>query len=720
MLWAFWIGVSLVYTGVYWHLAALSGHLVQGIVLASGFLLQALLVGAYAWRERFTSCAQAAIQSASAAVAVVGLPAGVLVFTLTKISTNLHSVYVKVYPFDLGYVTTDGLQFGFVATVLLMSGIADGTALGILRWSILQAQPAAPGVERSHSWWNRYSRSAMPWAASLTLYEWVVGLWGWNNEWPPFPHLNDRLLADVLLGIAGLFSIALVPILSRTPEPESRTGRLLRYLKIAMLSIAAVAGVASIASLYEILPVAIFYYPGVLLSYGAFFFWPCLLWAVLYEYSRPQKGNVQSLERKHDGFYAKLGVRSNGVVAAMAAAGQACALCAGLLATAPASLGMHGIGCSTVNSVGADTYWFWKAYKGLGSEVQTDNGMVLRPSVDASVCLTLNERATARINDPKEMSKGYVAAVYVWTWLMDPEQWESTRTRQIRRELTRLLGRDFSSYEDLKEWGRNNSRYLEWSGTGELLEVPAPEDSVYPELAGKDFLFGGLPIYNHVREPYYLARPDKMPALSPVFFSLEPLNTFPALPSWNYFPVFGDREARLRGLKLDAASSIDIVSGGQQRRVQEYLHDLIGGDFSNRAGWQSFFAQSPRPNPWRVRRREAEAWITLLHDPGSQKNQVRMLQASTGLSYSSADDFIEWLQSPQNTRYDEWEVAESVFRTVYDDPDLPNSRKPAMDWLTAITGQTFDSPEQWVQWWQANRTNLALSDDGRALVVAKK
>ena len=75
LVWGFWIGLSLACTAGYWRLAVLSGHLLQGRVLASAFLIQALLVPAYIWREKFNSCAGAAIQSASAAVSIVGLPA---------------------------------------------------------------------------------------------------------------------------------------------------------------------------------------------------------------------------------------------------------------------------------------------------------------------------------------------------------------------------------------------------------------------------------------------------------------------------------------------------------------------------------------------------------------------------------------------------------------------------------------------------------------------
>jgi len=36
-----------------------------------------------------------------------------------------------------------------------------------------------------------------------------------------------------------------------------------------------------------------------------------------------------------------------------------------------------------------------------------------------------------------------------------------------------------------------------------------------------------------------------------------------------------------------------------------------------------------------------------------------------------------------------------------------------------ITGKNFDSPEEWVQWWHANRSNVVLSPDGLKLVKIK-
>jgi hypothetical protein len=39
--------------------------------------------------------------------------------------------------------------------------------------------------------------------------------------------------------------------------------------------------------------------------------------------------------------------------------------------------------------------------------------------------------------------------------------------------------------------------------------------------------------------------------------------------------------------------------------------------------------------------------------------------------------------------------------------------------LKLLTGNTFDSPQQWAQWWHDNRASIALSEDGRMLVTKK-
>jgi hypothetical protein len=707
-----WVGLSLVYTAGYWHLAVLKGRLLVGCVVCSALVIQSLLIPAYTWREKFSSGAGAAIQSASAAVCVVGLPA---IFVLLTQSTIWPSEYQRHY-FNFASTNTYGLQFGYVVTILLLSGIAGGTALGILRWRILQAEPAptnlSPNLESSRLWWKGYLISAMPWAATVTVYSWLMEAYLPVSS-KSYPGRNDWLLAEVLLVIAGLLFIAPMPLRAGVSAAASRGRRIWSYFKRPLRLIVIFAAVMAIPwFLYAV---------GVFLGYCIFLGVPCLTWAVLYERSLPvpatsvQPAEQSALRPKQRGV-------SDGTVVWITLAVQCGALFVGMLATAPEGLNVHGIGCLTAQNNPGKAYWFWQAYKGLSSEVRTENRMILRPSVDTTACKLLNQSAIAQMNDPKELSKGYVAAAQAWAWLIDPEEWESERTSQIRKQLKRLLGRDFSSYEELTEWWKTNGDYLAWSGTDELLEVREPEQPVPSESSDE-----------YIRDPYvYIPFPSKRYE-APRFFAHEPPKAFSLTAavspmvrssSWPDFPFYIDPEARLRGMKLDAAACIRIVTGEQQRHIQEYLHSVIGEDFSTYAEWRDFFAQSPRQNPWRMQRSHAKALITSLQQNSGNSNllrekyQVRMLQQETGESYSQVYEFIEWLQNPQNTRHEEWENAGSVF-SLYDDPQS-QKHNSALYWLKQITGQNFDSPEQWTQWWQASHFNLALSADGMKLVSKRK
>jgi len=707
----------------YWHLAVLSGHLLQGRVLASAFLIQALLVPAYVWRGKFSSCLGAVTQSVSAAVSIVGIPAIFLVLTVSSIWS---SEYDRHY-YNFASANTYGLQFGYVVTILVLSGVAGGAALGILRWRILQAQAVQanlsagsdPKSEPSRSWWERYLTSATPWVAVVTIYSWVIEASAWATRLPdqsmPYPYRNDNLLAEVLLGIGGVLFIAPMPLRSRTPEAGNRRARLWNILKLPLRSIAIFAGVMAVPWF--------FYAVGVFLMYCLYLGVPCLSWAVLYERSLPSpKASAQLSEMERAPVHPALSHPKragiwHGMVLLITAVSQAGALFAGILATAPAALNTDGIGCLNLYNLSGEGYWFWQGYKGLSSEVRTEKSIILRPSVDASACLILNESRMAQMYDPEEIGKGYAGAARIWAWLIDPEQWDGERTRQIRKKLTRLLGRDFSSYAKMEAWWKDNGDDLAWAGTGELLEIREPEHPIRSELSD-----------DYLRDPYvHLPFRDKYYVV-PEFFGHEPAKAFtfgggisPLVrkSAWQEFPLFGDPEARLRGLKLDAAGCIEIVTGEQQRRVQEYLHKVIGADFSTYTEWREFFAQSPRQNPWRVKRSHAEALVAGLQQGRSSPNfkekyQVGMLQGETGLSYSRVDDFIEWLQNPENTRYEEWEKAGVVFG-VYDDPEL-HRHKSALIWLKMMTGKNFDSPEEWERWWQANRSNLVLSADGLNLV----
>jgi hypothetical protein len=79
------------------------------------------------------------------------------------------------------------------------------------------------------------------------------------------------------------------------------------------------------------------------------------------------------------------------------------------------------------------------------------------------------------------------------------------------------------------------------------------------------------------------------------------------------------------------------------------------------------------------------------------------------------DDFIPWLLRPQSEHYAAQEKARNLDIEVNDD-----RRRSAVSWLKNATGQSFDSPETWVRWWQENRSNLVLSEDELKLVIKRR
>jgi hypothetical protein len=607
-VWGLWIAFNLVHAFVYVQIVVSAGRIPQGLLFASALLLQAIGIPLYVSRREFTSQAQTVIRSAAAAVAFDGLAASILILTGNRFGTIAPS------PGGL-----DPLQPGYIATILLLSGLAGATALGTLRWRILQMQQVQPAVQPLKSWWRLYLWSGVLWTAPVTVYYWVIsaGLWAAGDF-----DARSGLPYVVPLAAVGLLLIAPIPILSPARAAEGPQKRIWRYLKYSLAVLFVALGLAS----PFVMGIWFLYFPVAFLSYAVVFLPPLWSWAVLYvRYVQTPMQTTAPPAQRVSAYQPLRLARPNSRIAWWCAAGQVGALLAGLSSTVPASLGFHGIGCRSVSSTDATQYWFWKAYKGFASEVNSGSRMILRPAVDPKACMSLNERAMAWINDPRLISDGYIAAARAWAWLIDPEQWDSERTRQIRKELTRLLGRDFSSYQELEAWWNQNNQNLVWSGSGELLEVrtrdsQVPENHDVYELRQLDV--GRIVGQSRLSEPWA--------------FGPKPVGGFSGYPWVNPFPF--DNEARFRAMKLDVADLIVILSGEQQRRVEEYLHSRFNQDFSTKEEWQKFFAQIPRPYPWRMTRVKAQEWIGTLRvwgdKPAFRIQSVRNLQSETGLDYS--------------------------------------------------------------------------------------
>jgi hypothetical protein len=645
-VWGLWIACSLVHAFVYLQIAVSAARIPQGLLFASALLLQAVGIPLYVLRTEFTSQAQAVIRSTAAAAAFDGLAASVLILTGNRFGTIASS------PGGL-----DPLRSGYIATILLLSGLAGATALGILRWRILQMQQVQPTVQPVMSWSRQYLWSGVLWTAAVTVFCWVISA----ARWAAGDFDSSSVLPYVVpLAAAGLLLLAPIPILSPARAAEGPQKRIWRYLKYSLAVLFVALGLAS----PFVMGIWFFLFPLTFLSYAAVFLPPLLSWVVLYvRYVQAPIQTTAPPAQRVSAYQPLRLARPNSRIVWWSAAGQVGALLAGLSSTVPGSLGLHGTGCRSVSPTDATQYWFWKAYKGFASEVNSGSRMILRPAVDPKACMSLDERSAAYINDPIVISDGHVAAARAWAWLIDPEQWDSERSRQIRKELARLLGRDFSSYQELEAWWNQNDQNLVWSASGELVEVrkrdsQVPEDhDVYQlrQLVDMGHIFG----WSRLSEPWV--------------FGPKPVGGVSNYPEFT--ALYFDNEARFRAMRLDVADLIVILSGEQQRRIDEYLHSRFKQDFSTREEWQKFFAQIPRPYPWRMT-----------------------------------------LQNPENTLGEEWEKGEKIL-AAYDGPEPFSPKRLALEWLKLLTDQTFDSPEQWVQWWEKNHSKLVLSADGRKLVT---
>jgi hypothetical protein len=690
VLCALWIGISVAYAGAYWHVAVLVGRQTQGLLLASFPVLQALWIPAYVWRKQFRTSAEAMIRSAAAAVAITSI--GGVVFLMTGASFgDFHSSW-----------DSDRLQVGYVLTVLLLAGLAGGTALGILRWRVVQRQQRGQAhTPVSDSPWRDYLRSAVLWIASVTVFVWLAEclrsrVFFWQTTFLPW---------HVSLGIAGLLLIAPIPIVL-APAVDSTHWKLTwKYAGFAALVLVALWGFLvfiALASRSYFIYYAIGAFPFLCVFWIASF-----LWASLYVWSAQFRAAASLSANAPVARYPARLTEPN--IVGLTVLGQIGALFGGLLATAPAALGFHGVGCLHVYSSNPSEYWFWKGYKGISSEVSLEDRIFIRPTVDSSACVSI---PTQGINSAPSIELGYHQAARSWFWLIDPEQWQSERTTQIRKELARLLGRDFSSYDELRSWWEQNGESLIWSSDHQLLEIPEPDewDSTSSYAYHQRHPRVGISVVEELRGfgPQWLLG---------VAYGFDPA---PA----DRGAVLNDREARLQGLKLYVDDNIEILTGERQRRVRELLRNMTGSDFETEDEWRNALDKIRPTNPWQMTPFEAQDWVFLIHrtsNAAQEATTLAGLQKRTGLNYANLEDFVTWLENPQNTRASDWEKASAMVGDLCVD-DKGQIRCPirTLATLKQLTGKTFDAPAEWAQWWHDNRTNVVLSGDGRTLATKDK
>lgn len=695
LAWGLWIGCTAIYLVAYLFVADLRGDGAHGLLLASTLVLQAILVPACIWRAKFASRLEAAIRGAAGGVAFSGLTVTLFLFT------------EKLFHTPRSLTDSENLQLGFVSTILLLGGLAGGIQLAVLRWNILQQVATPVNDAPADSAWRRYLRSAVSWIASVTVFCWLPNAYHWSAASSSVAILVP---AGISLGIAGLFLIAPIPAIFPATPSASRGQRVWRYSGLSLLVLLSIWTLATVASLAHQSLLAV-YLIGSLPSF-LLLWMPCVLWAMMYglaEQPITQKTESSTLQAAFTS--PRPTSISSWKLLTLSLVTQACALLAALLATAPVSLGLQGVGCLHYYSANAAEYWFWQAYKGIGRRSESADRMIFRPAVDSGACVVINQKEMASLQDPKQLTLGYTEAARSWYWLIDPDEWESTRTKEIRQELVRLLGRDFSSYAELREWWALNNEHLFWSGTDERLEVREPG---VQDLAN--------PYAYHLKHPMTPVSAVEYIRQQP--HALDPESETGKITDGNLRAVLLDREVRLRGLKLAAGDWIEVLTGKRARIAKEFLERVIGKQYATKVEWLNFLGQGIPPVPWRMSRASAQEWVAVIQLYGGtepyRQHDVEELREQTGLNYSTPEEFIPWLQNTENTRQEEWQKARELANDLYDDRNPHAGDSFAMGWLKSITDQSFDSAQEWVQWWQDNHANLTLSADGRKLVTGRR
>jgi len=616
--------MSFGYAVVYFKTATVAGQFIRGLLFASFPVLQAVLISAYIASRTFRSRAQAVISSSAAALAFAGIAEDAYVLTKGFFGGAR-------WDWDYGLLIP-----GYVWTVLIVAGLTAGIALGTLRWQGVQAENRAPTAQ-APDWWSTYVRSAAVWIALQAICFWLLELP--RRLFPP-----DS--THTFFSLGGSLFIATIPLVLK-PRNRSRWQLLVLYSGSLALGIVTCFILLVVFTMVAQIPGGIFLWALFPLSLVLVWIY-CFPWVPLYLWSTPGTTPLAATAPPPESIARPVRV----TIVALSAAGLLAALPVGLLATSPFNLGIHGVGCVMSLSSQPAEYWFWKGYKGVSHEVLDEDPIIFRPTVIPTFCIVIPHQ---KLDDPAAIREGYVLAARTWFWLIDPEQWESDRTLEIRANLAHLIGHYFSSYDELSAWWEENNQYLTWSAEDQLLEIH--------------------------RTDWQMAHPDAW-TLPPKLSAVERLrrdgprwldqsaiqfNQF-GPPELLYGSAVLDPEARLRGLKLYVADSVDVLLGERQRRIHDYLVSLTGKDYAT-----------------------AEEWTRAL-------NQVR----------------------GNDPRFTTWQNATvMVVDLCLEDHGAIHCPRQTLKTLKLLTGNTFDSPQQWAQWWHDNRASIALSEDGRMLVTKK-
>lgn len=214
----------------------------------------------------------------------------------------------------------------------------------------------------------------------------------------------------------------------------------------------------------------------------------------------------------------------------------------------------------------------------------------------------------------------------------------------------------------------------------------------------------------------WLWEPDREPEISRGYG--------PAIGDAVFSSAFVDREARLRGLKLYVDDSMEVLTGERQRRAHEFLLSITGEDWVTEAGWWDALNRIRRTNPWQLSHFDTQSLLYMIRmakDAGREARMLPLLKERTGLSYENAEEYIPWLENPENARFADWQKATGMVSDLcLEDKGGHNCPTGTAATLRMLTGKNFATPGEWMKWWHDNRTNADLSEDGRRLVTTNK
>jgi hypothetical protein len=757
---AIWIGVSAVSVAAYWYAARPTRSTVAAaILLGSTLLAPSILTPLWMTHERHQFAHRSSVvvlracAIAFAALMIACVPSYVV---LNYTGRGFFTIY------SMRQELANDLQPTLLVMVLMCNAALGGLAISAVDRPNYSAAPLSssdlsPGyfvVDALAAWLGICGIGC---ALAVTLSRWKTASGVGTESW---------LIAAGEFALAG--GVTAIPAASSLfRRPATRAEHIARGIGVGcLLPVPAFLVVTSVLFLTGGAG------PGV---YGGYFLFIYLvipqsvagaLWGSIVA---SRRWSHPASDRSLDGGWGS----SRAVLLAEAAAMTA-VLTASLLATSPDHMGWRGIGCTVYQPMQAEEYWFWDGYKGFAKRFESDGVTSGALAVDPKVCFSVpkSEQAYAL-----SRTRGYVQAVDTWISLLDDDDWDTARGREIRAALERFVPTQ-PTFSDLDRWWRENRPYVGSTGSGRTLivdaaakakDAPVDRDRREPPASAVEQIVGTPPGF--ACNTGTAGTPDSDGLSCKVVRGVEFVRVRV------FVNKLRDRESTQKALFRLASRNIDRLSGKHSRDVHARLRALTKQDFATNAEWRAWISSKDIQLRFRVHPNSAAYWIKRLdggrfpddlkrfqtlrtatgqrfetadayirwlsdpdhiaHAPNPQEAQWwlvylkairprlekdpdvrRPLEQLTGEQYDDAGDYVRWLQNPDNVLgARRREIEFLVFREVYDRDDDVRRAIDEDNGLRAVTWQRFSTVTEWLEWWQANSTRLVLSDDGSHLIV---